>query len=292
MTTKIARLEEHDTMIRDFTEYGIGVRVIAHNLNTIGWDGSYGVVQSYRKNEAIEVIRDFDMKYEANRKIYGADIPTDMVTHAMDGYGLNTGSFQTQHHHRYYVWWINPHDPTDKRMIKVIMIVNIRTNKRYWIMMDNPSETPILMVQCINKAIEGGEDIKVLRLDQKFNDVIDSCESMGIKPIIYGKTYKELRDGVLTAIPYNTPAEMQFGNPSKCFYSIMDRFNQLPYEMAKQLFSAILSVYWDYNPRPLQTAIDQIRLGQYNTTDTHYTAKEIKKQITERQQKYGKEGSA
>lgn len=288
MKGKMERLRQHDKTIRDFTEYGVGVRVLAKNLNTIGWEGSYGVVQTYRTDEGIEAIRVFDEKYETRKQVYGEGITTDMVTHAIDGYGFNVGSFQTKHHKRYYVWWINPEDPTDRRMIKIIMIVNIHTNKRYWVMLDSPEETQIVMIQTINKAIQNGENIGILRMDRKYNLVIEKCEALDISPVIFGKSYKELRDGELTAIPYNTPAEMQFGNPSKCYYAIMDKFNRLPYEMAKELFSAILSVYWDYNPTPLQTAIDKIQLSNYNTVREHYTAKEIKKQIQLRKQIHNK----
>lgn len=277
--TKIGDLRKHDNLIRDFTEYGIGVRVIAKSLRAKGWFGSYGVVQTYRANEAIEAKRVFDKKYETHRQTHGEDIPTDMVTHAMDGYGLNVGSFQTKHHARYYVWWINPNDPNDKLMIKIIMLVNVKTNKRYWIMMDDPNETQHLMEQCIDKAIRGGENIEVLRMDRKYTKVIDHCNALDINVVIYGKTYKELRDGELTAIPYNTPAEQQFGNPSKCYYYLMDKFNQLPYEMAKELMSSILSVHWDYDPIPLETAIDKIRIGNYETIDEHYTAKQISQHL-------------
>ncbi len=212
-------------------ELGLGLDVSAHILNT-------NKTRLFRLKKSLNIIpkRVFNVRYETSKQTYNSNLSTDLVTHAMDGYGLNDGSIKRRKHARTYLRY------EDKAIIKILMLVNLKTQKRYYHVYHEPTETTVRILQLIQKAIDNGESIQYLRMDRKVNAVIEGLEKLGITPIVYGKS----RD-----IPYNSPAEMQFGNISKCFYSIIDKFKELDIDTATQLFEAILSCYWEYDDTKL-----------------------------------------
>ena len=227
--------EKEDTL-RLLNEYGIGLDVSVRVLRKKGVKCNKTQLHRLKRQFGISPKRVFDRKYEIEKQSYNTDKPKELVTHALDGYGLSNGSIKRRHHARGYVRY------EDKAIIKMLMLVNVQTQKRYYHIYYEPTETTVRILQLIQKAIDNGENIQYLRMDRKVNAVIEGLEKLGITPIVYGKS----RD-----IPYNSPAEMQFGNISKCFYSIIDKFKELDIDTATQLFEAILSCYWEYDDTKL-----------------------------------------
>jgi len=234
--TMSAKEKEKEDTLRLLNEYGIGLDVSVRVLRKKGVKCNKTQLHRLKRQFGISPKRVFDRKYEIEKQSYNTDKPKELVTHALDGYGLSNGSIKRRHHARGYVRY------EDKAIIKMLMLVNVQTQKRYYHIYYEPTETTVRILQLIQKAIDNGEEIKYLRMDRKINAVIEGLEKLGITPIVYSKT---------TDTPYNSPAEMQFGNISKCFYSILEKFQNVDIETAKQLFEAILKVYWEYDDTAL-----------------------------------------
>jgi len=240
--------KEKEKTVRLLNDYGIGLEVSVKILKAKGIDTNKTELHRLKKRLGIKPKRVFDEKYNVEKQSYNSHLSKKLVTHALDGYGLTDGSLKRRHHARGYVRF------EDEAIIKMLMIVNVKTQKRYYHVYHEPKETTVRVLQIIQKAIDNGEQIKYLRMDRKINAVINGVEALGITPIIYEKTIET---------PYNSPAESQFGNISKCFYSILDEFKDVDIETATQLFDSILKVYWEYDDTKLKIWKEQqIALSQ------------------------------
>jgi hypothetical protein len=231
-TTKEERtMEEIVGILETGYKYGLGLDI----LSAICGIPKTTLWRISKQNNLISK-RVFDIEHLVDKLIYNEDTPYGDITHAIDFYRLSNGSIARMHHARKNL----PFE--DKQIIMLGMIVNVKTGKKYWKVWNDNKETSIRAIDIIQMAIDEGEDIKVLCSDRVLGKVIKGCELLGIKVVVYGKSITR---------PYNTPIESQFGNISKCFYTILDIFDNCSIESATQLFKSILEVYYNKNIKEL-----------------------------------------
>jgi hypothetical protein len=243
----------NETEIKDrltiHTKWGIGLEVSAQTIYNIDRSDMKLLnkfkqrLHQLRKKYSIMTKREFDKRYERHRQTYNEDIPHDMVTHAIDYYRWSDGSLQKRYHARKNMEW-------EGKPLLMALIVNVRTQKRYWMIWDDGKETTVRTEQLIIKAQSNGEQIDYLVSDRLYKKTITALENLGVTPIVYPKEKEAIRliKGVLKKVKgicYNTEAERQFTNISKTFYSIKDMTTELTWEEAKQLFEAVLMIVYE-----------------------------------------------
>lgn len=230
------------------TKYGIGLEVSAQTIWSIDrlhkdFSKRKGQLHRLRKTHGIVTKREFDKLYEAKRQTYNADLPKELITHAIDFYRWSDGSLQKRYHARLNMKW-------EGKPILMGLIVNVETQKRYWMIWDDGKETAVRTAQLIRKALDNGEDVKYLVSDRLYNVTIEAIEELGVTPVVYEKTKEAMImiRGKLTKVKgicYNHEAERQFTNISKTFYSIKDMTVGLTWDEAKGLFKAVLGIIFD-----------------------------------------------
>ena len=222
---------EHEVSDMDrievMSQYGIGDLVKGKVIGV-----SNCTINRWRHQHGIETIRDFDTAYITHKQIYNEDIDPDKITHYMDFYRLSTTSIARGHHSR------SNYRLEDGSIILLGLLYSRVTDKRYYAIYSDNKETANRSLWLIEKALLNHEEIKYLQMDRYLKTVIKGCEDKGIIPICKGKN---------SSHPYNSHAERQFGNISKAYYSILEKFSGLTFEEAKMLFEAILKVYFEYD---------------------------------------------
>lgn len=224
--------KEEKEKLRILAQYGIGIQVIS-KCDIVKMNKTY--LNSVINQLDVDRIREFDQRHETNIQSYNSDIDRSKITHAIDFYRLSNGSIQRKHHSRKNLRF-------NDNAILLGILVNIKTGKIYYSTWKSDKETTDKAIWLIEKARMHKEKIEYLQSDRVIKKLINGCENLGINVVVYGKR----------SMCYNSHAERQFGNISKCFYSIIEKFENInKWDQAIKLFRAILEVYYNYDPTTL-----------------------------------------